>query len=252
MPRLLKQIIIASIFFFIIGSAIYFFSTRSTIEPTPGQEVSIQPPLVLSSRLLKVGDLDYDFLAEIKNPNLDFGAAEAIYELKIFDKNSNLIISKTGSIDLLSGQTRYEIVSPIKTSQEIEDTEFKITNIVWEKLKDPVPPNLFLVRGQDYSLLPPSEGFSKLKATLFNNSSFDFDRVDAFVILFNQDAEVLAVGKTDIRTFLAGSNRFFEIKWTTPFAGEVAKVEVYPYTDVFKNGNFIKEHGTQERFQKFY
>ena len=109
-----------------------------------------------------------------------------------------------------------------------------------------------MVKNKKYSFLEPGQGFSKLEATLLNNSSFDFEYVDVFAVLFSQEGEILAVGKTDIRTFSAKTERFFEIKWIAPFSGEAARAEVYPYTDVFKNENFIKEYGAQERFQKFY
>lgn len=252
MSRLPKQIIIASVFLIAVGSIVYFSFIKNSLEPIPTPIASIQPPLILSQHLLKVGDLDYDFLAEIKNPNFDFGAAALLYELSLFDSNNRLIAMKTGTMNLLPGQTRYEIISPIRTDEEIGNAELKITNLAWEGLKGFIPQNLFLTKNQEYSSLPPDQGFSKLKATLSNNSSFDFDLVDVHVVLFGRNDEILAVGKTDIRTFLAKTDRFFEIKWARPPVGPAARIGIYPYTDVFKNDNFIKEHGTQERFQKFY
>ena len=252
MPRLLKQTVIAAVFLAADGSIIYFSFIKDAPEPAPLPSVLIQPPIVISQKLLKVSGLDYDFLAEVKNPNLDFGAAAVFYELNLFNVDDGLILTKTGSMNLLPGQTRYEIISPIRTDGEISNAEFRITNVTWEEIKESIPQNLFLVRNREYSLLPSQEGYSKLKATLSNNSSFDFDLVDVHVVLFGRDSEILAVGKTDIRTFSAKTDRFFEIKWVIPFGSQPAGIEIYAYTDVFKNENFIKEHGTQERFQNFY
>ena len=251
MPRLLKQTIIAAIFLAAAGSLVYFSFIKDDSAALPDPAASVQPLLILSKQILKVGDLDYDFVAEIKNPNLDFGAAEIYYELSFFDYSNGLVASRTGMTYLLPGQTRHEIVSPIRTAQEIGSVELKINNVVWEKLDDFVPQNLFLVKGKSYLPLSAGGGSSKLTATLFNNSSFDFDRVDIFAVLLNQKEEILAVGRTDIRTMLAKTDRFFEIKWMSS-PDEAVRAEVYPYTDVFKNENFIKEHGTQEKFQRFY
>ena len=60
------------------------------------------------------------------------------------------------------------------------------------------------------------------------------------------------MNRTDIRTFLAKTDRFFEVKWLDQFSGSVSRVEINAYTDVFKSENFIREHGTQEKFQRFY
>lgn len=251
MPRLLKQIIIAVAFFIIIGSIVYLSFMRDAFEPMVQPTVLIQPPLILSQRLLKVKDFDYDFLVEVRNPNPDFGATIVSYKLDLFGRSGELIAMKTGSINLLPGQTRYEIVSPIIVDKEISNAEFKIIDAAWERLKEFIPQSLFLVKNQEYAFLPAGQG-SRLKATLSNNSNFDFDRVDVHVILFNEENDVLAVSRTDIRTFLAKTDRFFEVKWSPRFSGSVSRMEINAYTDVFKSENFIREHGTQEKFQRFY
>lgn len=252
MPRLLKQIVIAGIFFIIIAAISYFSFFKNYSQPKPTNSPLTQPLEIRFKKLIKISDFDYDFIVEVNNPNSDFGAAEAFYELTLLDSDGQIIISKRGSFDVLPNQVRYEIISPIKAEKEVSKVEFKINNVSWEKLKDYIPENLFLVKNKEYSLLPLAEGFSKLKATLFSSSSFDFDRVYVYIILFGQDDQILAVGRTDIRTFLGSTERFFEFKWSNRFEGEPFRIEIYPYTNVFKNDNFLKVYGTQERFQEFY
>lgn len=252
MPRLLKQVIIAAVFFIIIGSIVYFYFVKDLLEPVPTPAISVQPLIVVSQELLKVGNLDYDFLAEIRNPNTDFGATSASFELRLFGRDNELLAEKSGTTVLLPGQTRYEIISPLKVDKEILNAEFRIINASWERLREFIPQTLFLVKNQEYASLPPGQGFFRLGATLFNNSNFDFEKVDVYIILLDGSNNVLAVNKTDIRTFLAKTDRFFEVKWSKSFDGKVSRVEIGAYTDVYKNENFIKEHGTQENFQKFY
>ncbi len=252
MIRFLKQVIIALIFFSVLGSIIYFTFFKKTEEPLPTPQVSARSLEVLSSQLLKIKNFDYDFIAEIKNPNLDLGAAGVVYELKLFDKDSLLINVRNGSMSFLPGQIRYEIISPIITEKEISRTEFKIINVYWEKLRDFIPRGLFLIKNQEYLPLSLEQDFSRLRATVFNNSNFDFDRVDVSVILFDENDKAIAVNKTDIRTFIKGTDRFFEVKWPDKFEGKVDRIEVNAYTDIFSNNNFIREYGTQEKFQEFY
>lgn len=253
MSRLSKQIIIAAVFFIIVGLIIYFSFVKNALEPTTPPAVSIQPLEISSQKLLKVSNLDYDFLVEIRNPNTDFGAAEVSYELNLFGQNGELVALKSGSISLLPGQTRYEIISSLIVDREIFNAVFRVSNASWEKLSQFIPQNLFLVKNQEYlKIKPPEQGYSKLKGTLFNNSNFDFDRVDIHIVLFDGAGIPIAVNKTDVRTFLAKTDRFFEVKWLNSFSGLVARVEINAYTNVFQNKNFIKVYGTQEKFQKFY
>lgn len=249
MKRLLKQIVIAAIFFIIVGSIVFFSFINQSDEPIPTPLVSIQPPQIISQEFIKVDGLDYDFVAIIKNPNIDFGASSVFYEVSIFGRDGNLINVLSDSISLLPGQTRYEIISPIETNQEISNIVFEINNVDWQKIKEYIPQSLFLVKNQEYLL---DQASSRLRATLFNNSNFDFDRVDIYIVLFGDNNKILAVNKTDIRTLLARTDRFFEVKWPEPFKGEVRRIEIEAYTDVFKNENFIKNYGTQEKFQRFY
>ena len=252
MPRFLKQIVIAAIFFILTGSIIYFYFIKDASEPIPTPAVSVQPLLVVSERLLKIGDFDYDFLAEIRNPNTDFGAAAISYELNLFDQANELVTTKKGLASLLPGQTRHEIISPIVVDKEVFKTEFKINDVVWERLKGFIPQSLFSTKNQEYSRLTSGQGFSRLRATLSNDSNFDFNRVDVHIVLFGENGNVLAINRTDIRTFLAKTARFIEVKWLKPFEGRVDRIEINAYTDVFKNENFLKEHGIQEKFQKLY
>lgn len=251
MPRLLRQIVFASVFFILAGSIVYFYFIKDNIKPIPTPVVSIQPLLVASEHLLKVGNLDYDFVVEIRNPNTDFGAAEVLYDLNIV-RDGELITVQIGSTNLLPGQTRYEVISPLKVDKEISGAEFKIINLNWQRLKEFIPQSLFSVKNQEYAHLPPGQGFSRLRATLSNDSNFDFNRVDVHIVLFGEDGRVLAVNKTDIRTFLAKTARFIEVRWPKAFEGRVGRIEINAYTDVFKNESFLREHGTQEKFQKFY
>lgn len=253
MPRLLKQAIIASIFFLIIGSIIYFSFLKSPSGPTPSPGVLIQPLQIVSENLIKIDELDYDFVVEIKNPNIDFGASDAAYELNLFNQDGQSAFVKRGSINLLPGQTRYEVITPIIVEKEITTASFKINNVDWQRLKEFIPQTLFLLKNFEYTVIkPPESGFLKLRGTLFNNSNFDFDRVDVEIVLFDETGKPIAVNKTDIRTFLAKTDRFFEVKWSKPFNQEIIRTEINAYTDVFRNENFIKEHETQEKFQRFY
>lgn len=272
MNRTAKQFFFASVFLVIVFALVYFIFLKPEKQSTcfnnikdAGEEgvdcggvcektciTELEPLKISDQKLIKIENFDYDYFVKIKNPNFDYGADEVVYDAKFFNNNNQVVIQKIGSLFLMPGQERFEVISPIRVKQQIASSSFEIKSVNWKKLKSFIPQSLFLVKQQEFVLLPPNEGFAKVKATILNNSNFDFDKVDIFVVLYDKDDNILAVNRTNIRTFLSKTNRFFEVKWAKPFLGQVKRIEIQANTNVFKNENFIDEFGTQEHFQKFY
>ena len=251
--RLFKQVFIASIFILIVAVPVYFGFFSGKAEPTPAPGPIIAEPVILLEKLFMVSDFDYDFFVQIRNSNTGFGASQVSYELRLFDSAGQTVFEKSDSTFLLPGQTRYEIISPISLDAEAADFDFRLTGADWQKVTEFVLPSLLSLKNVNYSeVRPPEQGFSKLTGAVSNGSNFDFEIADVYAVLFDDRNDPIAVSKTDIRTFLSKTERFFEVKWFSPFDGEVSRFEVSPYTNVLRNDNFIKEHGTQERFQEFY
>lgn len=273
--RLRKQILIAVIFLGIISVLFYLLFFYQSLEAScfnnrkdKNEEgidcggvcekscIVINPPQIISKKLFKLDNPSknssyylYDFFVIIKNQNSDLGSGDINYELNFFDKDNNIIFSKLGSLYLLPGQLRYEVIPSIKTKNEIYEIDFKIKSVSWQKLKEFIPQALFIVKTQE---LLDENSAPKIKGILFNNSNFNFDKVDVYAVLYDQNNNPIAVNKTDIRTFLAKKESFFEMKWLKKFPEKIERIDIQAYTNLFKNENFIKEYGTQEKFQEFY
>lgn len=287
--RLRKQLIIGFIFVLILsgigyGFVDYFF----VVEPTcfdniqSGQEegvdcgflacgVACEPAIlplnVQFKKLIEVRSEDYDFVAQVNNPNSIFGASLAKYDLNLF-RNDGSSLRKTGTFYVLPGQTRYIIISGIRDSGALADAFLDITEVKWEKVQS--FENLsFPVQRKSYAVLNKNGTFSELEAVIFNNSDFNFDKIEVGVILFSQSRadqppagaessgkdntlnNIVAVNRTDIKTFLSRTERYFKVTWPVELPTTVRQ-DIEILTNVFENSNFIKRYGTQERFQKYY
>ena len=93
---------------------------------------------------------------------------------------------------------------------------------------------------------------SRYEGVLFNDSDFDFAKVDVVVILFDDAGLALAVGQTNTNTFLSRTERYFSVSWPSQVRGTVAAIRVQASTNLFENENFVKRYGTQEKFQNYY
>lgn len=266
-----KQLVIGLVFVLVIGGFVYgFFDYFLIIEPTcsdnvkNGQEEgvdcgllacgltcepAIMPLNVQLQKLIEVRDKDYDFVAHINNPNSLFGASHARYEINM-TKKDGAILQRAGTFFILPGQTRYVIVSGITSNSILSNASIQIKEVDWEKVNS--FENIgFPIQRKDYRILDSSGG-SELEAVVLNSSDFDFDKVEVGVILFDEKGNIIAVNKTDIRTFISRTERYFKVVWPSRFPSEVARQDIEILTNVFENSNFIRQHGTQERFQKYY
>jgi len=274
--RVLKQLIIGLIFVLIIGGVgygivDYFF----IVEPTcfdniqNGQEggidcgllacgiecePEIMPLNIQFQELIEVRPNDYDFVAQVNNPNSLFGALRARYEMELQRQDgaslSRFAPAMTGTFYMLPGQTRYVIISGLRSDSALTGAFINIIEVEWEKVQSFEEIN-FPVQRESYEVINRNGVYSELEAVILNNSDFDFDRVEVGVVLFDDNNSIIAVNKTDIRTFISRTERSFQVSWPVKLP-EAAKQDIEILTNVFENSNFIRNYGTQERFQEYY
>lgn len=277
--RTQKQLIIGSIFILIIGSigygfVDYFFVVESTcfdkvqngieegvdcglLACGVACEPAILPLNIISQKLIEVRPQDYDFVAQINNPNSFFGASRVRYELNIGVEGKEIVdsnkmpLQKTGTFFILPGQTRFVIIPSIRSNDVLVGVSIDIKEVEWEKIE--MFENLnFSVQRKNYLVINKNGIFSELEGVVLNNSDFDFDKVEVGIILFDGNGEIVGINKTDIRTFLSRTERYFKVSWPTRLPANVARQDIEVLTNVFENSNFIRRYGTQERFQKYY
>ena len=71
-------------------------------------------------------------------------------------------------------------------------------------------------------------------------------------MLRDSRGEVIAVNKSDIRTFLAGTERHIDVGWPLKIKGIVDQIDIMSSTNLFENSNFIKAYGSEvEKFQQY-
>lgn len=266
--RTQKQFIIGLIFVLILGAIVYgfvdyFFITEvtcfdnvkngkeegldcGTLACGKACEPAIMPINIVSSQFLKVGEGDYDFVAQLSNPNVSYGASRIEYSLG----------STSGSSYILPGQTKWLVLTSLKIIDGIDNVQLVIKNAQWEKLNMPDNAVNLMLRSKDYHPvqkgLPAGEAGTELKGVLYNDSNYDFDKIDVAVVLFDDLGNIVGVNKTDIRTFISKSERGFNVVWPFVLSGNAVRQEIEASTNLFENSNFIKSYGTQEKFQKFY
>ena len=200
------------------------------------------PLIVVSSQIIPTTDNYFDLVLEIKNSNSDWGVESVTYVINFLDSNNELISSKDGKTYILPEQNRYIVEQKLSVDNLIK-VNIELKDIEWIKLKDFKEIDL-KIKNSGYNL---TNGI-KLFGTVNNNSSFDLDKIEIVGLLFKNN-NLVSAGQTNIRTVVMQENRYFEINWPTNI--EFDSFELKPYTNMFLNSNFIKTHGTIERFKEY-
>ncbi len=261
--RTQKQLIIGIIFVLILGGIGYgiadkFFLVEATCFDNiqNGKEEGVdcgtlacgkvceepvRPLQVSEDKLFRIGAGDYDFVAKIFNPNTEYGASQVDYSIGLAGAGI-----KRGTTYLLPGQTKYLVLTSLRTSTETASAGLKVNSVQWEKINMPAGEAEIVNRRGVFS-----QDKTAFEGVIFNDSNYDFDSVDVSVILFDSSNFVVGVNRTEIRTLLAGTERSFKVVWPAPQDAAV-RADVQISTNLFENSNFIKSYGTQERFQEFY
>lgn len=267
--RLRKQIVIAVIFFSflaLLGVGFYF----AFLKPAPTcfdgirnqdeEEVDCGGPCI-SCEIKTLKDIEvnwakavllegniYDLVAQVRNPNPNFGTANFKYRFDLKNENNQAIGSCQGSTFILPGETKYIIETNFQAAEPIASLTLEIANperSAWQKLKDYQVPALF-IKDKQFAILNEISHLAEASGVVKNDTFFDLDRVYVDVILFSRANEVIGVSKTEVRTLLAGEGRYFSVKWFSPLKGEVSSLEMQAETNLFLDENYMRKHGVPE------
>lgn len=260
-----KQIIIASVYFIIFGFIITGIFLAVKPEPSPCLDKARQcdgpdppcPPCELfdlkpfeiiwkkafSVGVLPAGGFNYDLAAQVRNPNLSWGAASFEYRFEAFDSAGELTGSRSGKSFILPAADTVLIENNFSSQRPIVRLEVSFTPVLeisWKKLKDLAG---FDLRSRNVGfryLKPPESGFAELTGLAINASDFSFHRLVVKAVLFGAGREPLAINKTELFTVGGGEERFFKLTWPFQFSGEVGQPLVLVETDVFSDENFLR------------
>jgi len=202
---------------------------------------------IVFAKVIKTQDNYQDLVAKIKNPNQNFGAKLFSYKFNLYNSENKLALSKKGDSYILPRETRYIIDQKVLVDFKVSNVELEIININWQELGDYYEPEL-LIKNSNFE---QTENFSRISGTLENRNNYNFDKIDIYGVLFDKNSELLAGGKTEIKTILSKENRYFEIKWPFSIKG-IDKIDITAKTNIFLDENFIKQYEEERKqFQEY-
>lgn len=199
------------------------------------------PPTGLAVRGSDVFKLDgvVDILAEVENPNEEWAAAEATYVIEIAGREIE------GLTQVLPGELKYIGIPNIDVGTGTVGTpKVKFTDIIWERVKDPLALPQENWVDKDSKHVPVSadeneneEARSIVTTTVSNRAVVGFKEVEVMAIL-EQSGEPVGFRIQRVGRFESFESKDLQFTWPKRFAVNV-KPSIQVDTNVLEENNVI-------------
>ncbi|MFZ5559488.1 MAG: hypothetical protein ACOZAL_01710 [Patescibacteria group bacterium] len=206
-----------------------------------------KPLQILSQSFIPTLENNFDLVGKIENPNTDWGVESVVYRFSLYDENNQLIGSLEGNTYLLPQEIKYIVEQRFYAINPPSRISLEIKNLKWQRFQDFEELQL-KVKDKSHQLV---DGKYQLSGDIENKSTYNLDRVEIIGLLFDEEQNIIAAGKTNINTFVMNETRYFEINWPDQISKEVFSSEIKTYTNVFLDDNFMRVHGSKEKFQEY-
>lgn len=198
-------------------------------------------------KILENSDGSWDVLATLENPNAAYGTARVDYTLTVTDASGAELAVRRGRTYANPAQPRVLVFPLGKPASDPASAVLQLDQgqIEWAALEiDAAGSVEFAIRAD---ALTTATASARYEANVINRSRFDFTEVDVTVLLYDAAGKAVGAGSTVVRTLLAGEERAFVVDWPFAVPGAV-RGQPSVSTNIFSNENYIREHGTDQRF----
>jgi len=232
-PRLVKQLLYGVLYILVIAVIfwliyIFFLKPAPTCSdkiknqgetgidcggPCPACEITQLKPLTIDwAMALPARENEISVLAEIANPNSDFGAQTFSYQFKIIGPFGSLLKTVNGQSFIYPGEIKYILEPALKINpQDVSRTEFLINkdSVMWQSEKELARPKLST---NSVKTAVTNQGVT-VKGIVKNENPLLISQVKIIAILYNSlGNNILNASFTTLTDLKGNEDRLFDIE----------------------------------------
>lgn len=252
-PRLVKQLLYGSLYLLVVAAIfliVYFLFLKPSPTCSDGRQnqgeteidcggpcspceiAQLKPLTVNWAASTPARENEISLLAEIVNPNLNFGAQTFSYEFKVIGPFGALLKTAKGQSFIYSGEKKYLIEPSLKINlQDVSRVELLIEkeSVAWQSEKELIKPRLST---RSIETETTSQGV-KVKGLIKNEDPLLIPQVKIIAILYNRQNTVLNASFTTKNDLKGLEEEFFSIelpkgKWIEQLDLNRTKVFIEP------------------------
>lgn len=199
--------------------------------------------------VLSTGGGVYSAIAQIENQNLELVARIVPYKFSFYNKTGQQVYVVNGSTFLTLNQQKYLVVSKFTSSESVTSGKLEFGEVVWQKRFS--VPEISLVANTPITENELDPLSFVVSGQIHNNSPYGLAAVRLTVLLENSSGQIIAVSSRDEFSLKPNERRAYKVLWPGIYSTAVARVRVFPETNVLDNNNInsdsIGEGGSLER-----
>lgn len=207
---------------------------------------------------------NYDAVAYIVNPNLEYGASDFRYEFVFEDQNGGILLTTSGNAWVLPRGSRYVIRSALEMRGTPARVNFRVTEVEWQRL-GPLPSSGLSINEERIERDEEAK-ITKFSGVAQNKTPYNLKNIQAQVVFYDPSEQAssepglddprrqglpVATGETNMQDLLRGTGRFFQVVVPYVLPANLNYTAVLE-TNFFENSNFLREFGRQEKFKEYY
>ena len=195
-------------------------------------------PLEISEpEIIYAGGQDYDFVAQVTNPNEDRGVLNLSYQFISGDFTTSII-----SAMVLPDQSIYLLSLGNKSDQRLNNVELKILDTKWQSIwKNQPVEDINIVIEEPKFKTAPDLSRSWVEFTATNQSLKNIWEVTWQTVVFS-GRRIAGVNQITTEGFLAGETKNIELSWFEKLP-RVTQINVVPIINIYDQDSFFEVPG---------
>lgn len=180
---------------------------------------------------------NYDVVALIKNPNIEYGVSHVTYEFIFYKDTEEEIYRVLGETFILANQSRYVVRPALILPSKPASVKFNVLDKRLQRLAPFSPVGLFatdITVERDDSL-----DSTYISGIVRNTTPYNLKNVEVNAVL-QENNKPIATGATNMQQLDRGAARFFKISW--PSLLRYTDFDVRVESNFFGNANFIRDY----------
>ncbi|MEZ4103586.1 MAG: hypothetical protein R3B55_03505 [Candidatus Paceibacterota bacterium] len=192
--------------------------------------------VTLWSRAFPVDNGIYNLMAYVENQNREAGIAKINYEFRVYDENNIFLGRREGSTFITSNDRSAIFEAGIDAGNRVPSrVDFTFTNVpAWIKINREQR-NALSVSVEDKVISNVFDS-PKVTANVVNKTLLEIKDLDVFLILYDENDNVINVSKTFVRNLPKNSKLPIVFTWPEPLAKNPSRVDIFPQVNIFELG----------------
>lgn len=190
----------------------------------------------LWARAFPVSGGNYNLMAYVENQNREAGIAKISYEFRVYDEDNIFLGRREGSTFITSNDRTAVFEGGLDAGNRIPSrVDFTFTSVpVWIKVNREQR-NALAVAVEDKVLSNPLES-PKITANVVNKTLINIENLDIFVILYDEEDNVINVSKTFVKDLPKNSKYPIVFTWPESLEKNPVRVDIFPQVNIFDLG----------------